>query len=575
MKRGLLLCVLAAAACRSTLSDEQLLRLAERSTQEGQTSKQDARGAKASGADEAQVPTHLDDQGATRHAAALRDRFDAARLLQLTADLEVLRRESGNADFDRALDMVLERLRAAGYGAQDGLELVVRETRRERPAWNALGGKLELLHGGKAETLAEFDSSDDRDRLLLPAGAPAAQVEGPLATRLEDVVPGSVLVGAEAHTRERLEAARAKGAVLVVAADLADYNRDPSGKDRHEDAVGYRSVPADCPLPAAQVSPRMLARLVQAAGHGGRVRFEARVAFEERPLRTVVATVVGDRAAGEEVVVAAHVQEPGACDNASGVSALCGMAEALAALARDGARPSRSVTFVCGDEMEQSRVHLETTTRRVVAAIAADMLGESRERTGAIALLERAPDPGAVKPLPPDAHTAWGGAPVDESRLAGSGLAVVVRQAFHAVAAKEAGWRFGEHPFEGGSDHVVFLRRGVPSALVWHFPDWTYHTSLDRLEMVDAEELRRSATTVLVAALTVADARPRDLDGLLRALRAETQLRVARAAEAGDEPLAALWRAHEDAAREELRRWCLGMDTPSAPRKAANAKKDP
>lgn len=575
MKRGLLLCVLAAVACRSTLSDEQLLRLAERSAQGGQSTRQEQGRRGSVPAESSQVPAHLDEQGATRHLAALHGRFEAARLLQLTADLEGLRRESGNADFDRALEMVLEQLRAAGYGSQEGLELQVRETRRDLPAWNALGAKLELLHGGRAETLAEFDSSDDRDRLLLPTGAPAAQVEGPLATRLEDVVPGSVLVGVEAHTRERLEAARAKGAVLVVAADLADYNRDPSGAGRHEEAVGYRTVPADCPLPAAQVSPRLLARLVKAAGQGGRVRFEARVALEERPLRTVVATVVGDRSPGEEVVVAAHAQEPGACDNASGVSALCGMAEALAALARDGMRPGRSVTFVCGDEMEQSRVHLETTARRVVAAIAADMLGESRERTGAVALLERAPDPGAVRPLPPDVHTAWGGAPVDESRLAGSGLAVVVRQAFHAVAAEEEGWQWNEHPFEGGSDHVVFLGRGVPSALVWHFPDWTYHTSLDRLEMVDAEELRRSATVVLVAALAVADARPRDLDGLLRSLKAETQLRLARAADAGDEQLAALWRAHEDSAREDLRRWCLGMDTPSAPRKAMNAKQDP
>lgn len=142
----------------------------------------------------------------------------------------------------------------------------------------------------------------------------------------------------------------------------------------------------------------------------------------------------------------------------------------------------------------------------------------------------------------------------------------------HAVAAREKNWQWGEHPFEGGSDHVVFLRRGVPSALVWHFPDWTYHTSLDRLEMVDAEELVRSATVVLAAALAVADARPKDLDGLLRSLRIEVQLRSAAAAEAGDERLPAMWRAHEASAREELRRWCLGMDTPSAPRKTPNEK---
>jgi hypothetical protein len=210
--------------------------------------------------------------------------------------------------------------------------------------------------------------------------------------------------------------------------------------------------------------------------------------------------------------------------------------------------------------MDQSRVHLQTTQRRVVAAIAADMLGESHERTGAVALLERAPDPGALRPLPPDAHTAWGAAEVQESQFASGALAVAVRQAFYAVAASEAQWQWNEHPFEGGSDHIVYLKAGVPAVLVWHFPDWTYHTSLDRLDMVDAEELRRSATTVLVGALVVADARAKDMEGWLRSLRLETSERMRRASEAGDNDLARLWRLHEERAREDVRRWCLGIE---------------
>jgi hypothetical protein len=542
-----------------TMSDQQLIDLAARG---GVAPGADGKPADATAA--AVVPTHLDEHGATRHVAALAGRLDAARMLQVVSELEVLRRESGNEDYERAVDLVVARLEAIGFGREQGLELQVLSS-EPRPCWNGRSARLELVADGRVDVLAEFDSSDDHDRLLLPTFAPSAAVEGPIVARLEDVVPGCVLVGSEPLDERRLAAAKERGAALVVAADLASFNVDPSGRARHEHATGYRSVRHPAPLPVAQASPRTLARLVKKTGQIA--RFRAEVEVVERPVRTVLASVVGDLRGGEEVAVVAHVQEPGACDNASGVAAALEMAEAAAGLARQGARPSRSLVFVFGDEMHQSRAHLAATRRQVVAAIAADMLGESPERTGAKALLEREPDPGAWRPRPPDAHTAWGSTTVEPADFGGGGLAVVVRQAFHAVAAKEPGWSFGEHPYEGGSDHVVYLQAKVPSALVWHFPDWTYHTSLDRIEMVDAEELRRSATVVLAAALCVADARAQDLDGLLRAARAATVLRVDGARAAGDEELAQAWLAHELDARDQLRRWCLGLDTPLAPRK--------
>jgi len=66
-----------------------------------------------------------------------------------------------------------------------------------------------------------------------------------------------------------------------------------------------------------------------------------------------------------------------------------------------GQWPARSLVFVWGNEMEQSRVLLEKSSREFVAAIAADMTGESESATGAIALLERPPDPGAITLLDP------------------------------------------------------------------------------------------------------------------------------------------------------------------------------
>ena len=61
------------------------------------------------------------------------------------------------------------------------------------------------------------------------------------------------------------------------------------------------------------------------------------------------------------------------------------------------------------------------------------MLGESPERTGAIALLERSQDPGALHPLPPDEHTPWGESEVEEEDIRPSGVALIARIALSDV----------------------------------------------------------------------------------------------------------------------------------------------
>jgi hypothetical protein len=187
------------------------------------------------------------------------------------------------------------------------------------------------------------------------------------------------------------------------------------------------------------------------------------------------------------------------------------------------------------------------------------MTGQSRERTGAIALLERAPDPGAVKPLAPDKHTPWGEKPVEAASLVPHGLSVVARCAMVDVDAAVGGWRTGEHPWEGGSDHDVFIERGIPAVLFWHFTDFAYHTSLDRLENVDPEEMRRTGVAILATALAMADPEPADLERYLVCIDAERELRLAACEEAGEEELGVLWQEWCTGARMWLRAHCLGL----------------
>lgn len=524
--------------------------------------------------------------GPARFADQVHAAFDAEAAFATTRFADGFYRAPANDGYEAVLDHVIQRLSDAGFAAPAAgadaskLRLDVVVTPRTTPAWTPLSARLVTLGAdGREQVLHAFDEPAGADRTMLPVNAPSADVEGDLVVALDRVVAGSVLLVDGPLGRALLADAGQRGAVLVLSSDLGEVNVDPErGGERHLDAIAFRGVSAGTTLAVAQVSPRVGTGLRTALERDGRVRvrFTSRVKFDERPLRTVVATIVGATRPDECVATAAHVQEPGACDNASGVGSMVEAARVAARLIQSGEvpRPARSVCFVFGDEMIQSHVFLEREppadgfAPKCVAAIAADMTGESAAVTGALALLERSPDPGALRALPPDRHTAWlgsksTGATAQRRDLVPDGLAVVVRCALIDVGGLRADWRTSEHPHEGGSDHVVFQSRGVPAVLVWHFPDFAYHSSLDRLSHVDPEEMRRSGSAILSALLALADPRPADLDRYLKSLRAELDVRVAAADAAGDAQLAADWNAWGRGARAWLRSLCLNAPFPA------------
>jgi len=503
--------------------------------------------------------------GTARFVPALLDAYDGAAAMATLGAVDAHYREPANEGYDHALDLVLAGLGDAGYGAAEGFELRVDERALGHPAWTPRRAALTLHTPGAAPvTLHAFDDPSGRDRCMLPTNAPSADVRGPVAFTPEELAPGGVLV-TEEPVGSAVRTARERGAAAVISSGLFDFSVDPTGAERHLDAIRYSKVRAGTELPAAVISANALARIRAAAPC--ELALEAEVSLAERPLRTVVATVVGTERPEEVVVVVAHVQEPGANDNATGVAGLLECARALQRLVASGAlpRPRRSVAFVWGEEYRASHVFLETTTRRPITALSVDMIGASKERTGAVCLLERGPDPGALTPLPPDEHTPWGAGAVNPNTLIPSGLSVVLRCALVDVGVQVGGWETREHPWEGGSDHDVFLSAGIPAALLWHFTDFTYHTSLDRLDMVDPEELRRTAVATLAGALGVADARPGDLRRYVESALAEGETRAGAAElEGAPAAVAAQWVDWYHGARRWLAALCAGETVPDS-----------
>jgi len=258
-------------------------------------------------------------------------------------------------------------------------------------------------------------------------------------------------------------------------------------------------------------------------------------------LRTVIAEIPGTdpnpAIANQRVVYAAHVQEPGACDNASGVGALLETVRTYKHLIDTGALPppKRTLTFFWGAETTmgglwkgQNLAAFNSTQ----AALDLDMVGEDPVKTGGIVRIDKIPDPssqykygidvlpGTTPPLPtqfvrgPDLHTLWGQPAMQFWPYPGHFLTDLCFEAGKLVTAGSPEFQLGSNPSEGGSDHDTFVWNKdasgnwdpKPAVLACHFTDYVYHSSMDTMGVVNTSELHGSAVTFILVGYDVATA---------------------------------------------------------------------
>ena len=499
----------------------------------------------------------MDQSGPMRFASVLFDEFDMDSVDEDVHFVDQYYRAPANDGYEAVIDHFEMELREAGFGSTAGLELEILSEEMSSPAWTPISGSLTLDQDGTKTQLHAFSKTGDVDRVMLPINAPSASVSGSVVLDFAELTEGSILV-TDAPLRQVLTRAAQRGAVGIISASLQSFNTDPSGRNRHFEAIRFTNVPAGTELPVAQISQSSLEKIRKAveAGESVTLSLNAEVKFETRPLRTLMARIVGRGRSEEAVAMASHVQEPGACDNASGAAGLIESACIVARLLESGDMdwPARTVVFLWGDEFKQTRAWLDYTDRRPIAGFSSDMTGESHAETGAIALLERGPDPGALLPLAPDEHTPWGASDVDEDDLNPNALSVIARCAMYDVAEVTGGWISADHPWEGGSDHDEFIDLGIPAVLFWHFTDFAYHTSLDRIEMVDIHEIRKTQVALVATAIALADPQPGDLARYRESILLEQALRVEVAEAEGRADIAQAWRDWCQGAAEWLNR---------------------
>ena len=225
---------------------------------------------------------------------------------------------------------------------------------------------------------------------------------------------------------------------------------------------------------------------------------------------TLVANVRGKSVPDERFVFSAHVQEPGANDNATGVGTLAEMARTTAVLVQKRkVVPRRTITFLWGDEIVSTRRYIQDDSIRAKGikwGLSLDMVGEDIQKTGGTFLIEKMPDPSAIWTRGNEKHSEWGGSTLKESDMFPHYFNDLLLDRCLFEAAK-TGWVVRTNPFEGGSDHTPFLMARIPGLLMWHFTDVFYHTDADRLDMVSPAEMKHVGKSALATAflLTTAD----------------------------------------------------------------------
>ncbi len=435
--------------------------------------------------------------------------FDPAAALAQVEFAARYWRLAGNEGYDATLDRVRDRLMAAG------LKNIEVETATEPSrGWDHSVGTLALVREGQPD-LVVLSKEKERVALAINSMSTNGRIDAPLvdvgrgqAGDFEGKdVQGAVVLGDGSLGGLFRAAVTDRGALGVISTSIASYIADDP------DVLQWGSIPYDETRNTFGFkASRRAAETLRTALKDGpqRVRVEVVSTFANKPERTLVYEIPGRTRPDERIVMAAHVQEPGAGDNASGVATLMELARSLGTGVAAGRipAPARTITFLWLNEISGSRAWMARHPDAMPGVrymFSMDMTGEDITKTGGDFLVERWPDPGAVWARPWDPHSEWGAGRVRAETLKGDLINDLHLSVCELVATRTT-WVVKTNPYEGGSDHTVFGSEGVPSLLNWHFTDRYYHSSLDTADKVSASEMRNVGVAMAASAWIMASA---------------------------------------------------------------------
>lgn len=443
--------------------------------------------------------------------------FSGDTAMETTAFVEQYWRVAGNTGFNATVYHIQEKLESAGYVHEDKASPDHRLTYRiekramKRPTWEPVDARLSIV--GIEAPLLDYETNRNmiyQNAASTPEGGVTAEVvyiKDPKEL-ISKNIKGKI-VFAEMSPYRLFTPAIEKGGALGL---LTYNNPDYLQPEKNTTSIQFRGIPMKEEPKAWGMALSYAAKekLITALSKG-KVEVTAMVATKIYPSEelTVVANVTGSELPKESMVLSAHIQEPGANDNATGVGTQLEMAMLTAKLLKEGKLSAkRTLTFLWGDEIISTRRYIQEKEKRTAAinwGISLDMVGENTAVTGGSFLIEKMPDPSAIWTRGIDKHSEWGGQVMKVEDMKPHYLNDFIIDVFEEQGAR-AGWQVNTNPFEGGSDHTPFLDADIPGLLLWHFTDQFYHTDNDRLDKVSQETMKNVGTAALVSVYTLINA---------------------------------------------------------------------
>ena len=437
-------------------------------------------------------------------------------------------RVAGNIGFNNSVYWIAEHLEKAGYVLEDKATAANRltyriETRQmEHPTWEPVSASLQIA-GEETPLLVS-----ERNRNMTYLNSTSTSKEGIIAevvqlskdTSIADYNLKGKVVYSASSARGLYQEVLDKGALGIITYNNPSYLQP----EKNTTSIQFRSLPpqTDSQFWGIALSYAAKQRLESALAKGKvEVLVNIQTKTYESEELTLVANIKGAKLPKERLVFSAHIQEPGANDNASGVGAQLEMATLAADLFKtEEITLDRTLTFLWGDEIISTRRYIQEDSKRAASikwGVSLDMVGENTAITGGSFLIEKMPDPSAVWTRGKDKHSEWGGKVLTLEDMKPHYLNDFMIDTFKNQGAF-ANWEVNTNPFEGGSDHTPFLNADIPGLLLWHFTDQFYHTDSDTIDKVSQETLKNVGTGALVSALILLNANTETAEQVLRTI---------------------------------------------------------
>jgi hypothetical protein len=477
------------------------------------------------------------DQTINPYFDLVRPNYKGDLAYETVAFVEKYWRVAGNTGFNETIFRIAEKLEKAGYILEEKANLNSRFTyriekrRMDRPTWEPVDASLTI--SGEEKPLLDFSTNSN----MIYLNSSSTSSEGIKAelvyiTSKEDLntanFKGKIVFSDVLSYRNLQSAVSEKGALGIMTYDNPDYLQP----EKNQTSIQFRSLKyeegkTNWAIALSFAAKERLKAALTKDKVEVTVKIETKI-YESEEL-TIVANVKGSELPMESLVFSAHIQEPGANDNATGVGAQLEMATLTADLIQNGKLElDRTLTFLWGDEIISTRRYIQDKEKREATikwGISLDMVGENTDVTGGTFLIEKMPDPSAIWTRGDDKHTEWGGSVMSVEEMKPHYLNDFILTVFQNQG-KFANWVVETNPFEGGSDHTPFLNANIPGLLLWHFTDQFYHTDNDRLDKVSQETLKNVATGALVSAYTLLNAKGETAEQLIEMLLEKASKRL-------------------------------------------------